>query len=513
MRTPGRSLILALYVFLASCSATRLSKRDNGKIDVVFVQVNDVYEIAPVAGGKEGGMARVATLKKEYLAKNPNTYLLMAGDFLSPSVYNSLQYLGQRIRGKQMVEVMTVAGTNLVTFGNHEFDITENELQERINESQFDWVASNSFHKKNGKVMPFEKKQGNNTAPFPEKYIMTVKDADGTTARIGFIGLTLPFNKADYVSYTDPLQAAKILYAQLKDSCDAVIALTHQAMEDDIILARELPGLAAIIGGHEHDMRFQRVGNVPITKAHANARSAYVVELNINKRKKRNNVSTSLHYLNESVAIDSVTNEYVGKWSKIAADNYATIGFDAKKIVPYTGEPLDGREAQIRSRPTNLTQLIAAAIADAAPHADIAIMNSGSIRVDDILAPPISQYDIIRSLPFGGSIMEVDMKGRLLIKTLEVGRKNVGSGGFLVYHPVTYDMVSGNWLLNGKPIDAAKTYRVAVTDFLFSGKEANLDFLNKNNPDVVKVYEPDATPKSSTSDIRLAIIRYMEKKK
>ena len=113
--------------------------------------------------------------KKEYLKKNPNTFLVMAGDFLSPSVYNSLQYLGQRIRGKQMVEVMTVAGTNLAIFGNHEFDITENELQDRINESQFDWVSSNTFHVQNRKIIPFEKHQGTEVTPFPDKYIMRLK--------------------------------------------------------------------------------------------------------------------------------------------------------------------------------------------------------------------------------------------------------------------------------------------------------------------------------------------------
>ena len=511
MRTNIRFLYLILFITVSSCSTTRVAKRDNGKIDVVFVQVNDVYEIAPVAGGKEGGMARVATVKKEYLRKNPNTFLIMAGDFVSPSVYNSLQYLGQRIRGKQMVEVMTVAGTNLAVFGNHEFDITESELQDRINESQFDWVSSNTFHKKNGKIIPFEKKQGTTVTPFPDKYIMRLKDADGTTATIGFIGLTIPFNKADYVSYTDPLQTAKTIYNQLKDSCDAVIAVTHQAMEDDIKLAQEIPGLAAIIGGHEHDMRYQKVGNVYITKAHANARSVYIIKLNINKKKKKTDVSTSLKYINESVAIDSVTNEYVGKWTKIANDNYASLGFDAKKVVMASGEILDGRESEIRSKQTNFTKLIAEAITDACPQADVAIMNSGSIRVDDFLPPPITQYDIIRALPFGGGIVEADMKGRLLIKTLDIGRKNIGTGGFLIYHPVQYDAANNSWTLNGKPIDPAKTYRVALTDFLFSGKEANLDFLNKDNPDIVKVYDTD--PKSSKSDIRIAVIRYMEKKK
>ncbi|MEJ7675065.1 MAG: metallophosphoesterase [Chitinophagaceae bacterium] len=249
MHKDFRLFSLILFIAISSCSTTRVTNKDDNKIEVVFVQVNDVYEIAPIAGGKEGGMARVATLKKQYIRENPNTFLIMAGDFVSPSVYNSLQYLGKRIRGKQMVEVMTVAGTDLAIFGNHEFDITENELQERINESQFDWVSSNTFHKKDGETSPFVKQQGTHITSIPDKYIMQLRDADGTMVKIGVIGLTLPFNKADYVTYTDPLQTAKTLYNQLKDSCDAVIAITHQVMEDDIILAKEVPGLAAIMGG------------------------------------------------------------------------------------------------------------------------------------------------------------------------------------------------------------------------------------------------------------------------
>ena len=92
-------------IVFASCSSTKkTTSKDDGKIEVTFVQINDVYEIAPLSGGKEGGMARVATLKKKYQQKNPNTFLVMAGDFVSPSVYNSLQYEGKAIRGKQMIE-------------------------------------------------------------------------------------------------------------------------------------------------------------------------------------------------------------------------------------------------------------------------------------------------------------------------------------------------------------------------------------------------------------------------
>ncbi|HYO21946.1 MAG TPA: metallophosphoesterase, partial [Flavisolibacter sp.] len=122
---------------LASCKTAQpgSASKDNQKIDISFLQINDVYEIAPLSGGREGGIARVATLKKNYLQKNPNTYLVIAGDFLSPSIYNSLQYQGKAIRGRQMVGALIMTGLDIAMLGNHEFDIKETELQERINES------------------------------------------------------------------------------------------------------------------------------------------------------------------------------------------------------------------------------------------------------------------------------------------------------------------------------------------------------------------------------------------
>lgn len=496
---------LAMILF-TSCTATRHTTKDDGKIDVSFVQINDVYEIAPLSGGKEGGMARVATLKKKYLQKNPNTFLVIAGDFVSPSVYNSLQYEGKPIRGKQMIEAMNAAGMDFAIFGNHEFDIKENELEDRINESNFQWISSNAFHKTKSGIVPFTHRN----TDLPKTFILNVRDADGTTAKIGFIGLVLPFNKADYVSYTETLFTAKQLYNQLKDSVDAVVAITHQSIQEDEILAREIPGLAAILGGHEHDQRFEKIGNIYITKALANAKSAYIVNLQINKKKHQIKVTPKLEKINETVAIDSTTNAVVQKWQDIAEKNYASLGFDAKKVLISSGEPLDGRETEVRSHPTNLTKLIIASIANAVPAADVVLMNAGSIRVDDVLQPPVTEYDILRSLPFGGGIREVDMKGNLLIKVLEQGKKNIGIGGYLLYNE---NLVNANdqWLLNHTPIDPNKVYHVALTDFLLTGKEANLDYLNPTNADIVKVYNAATSVNDPRSDIRLAVVKYLEK--
>ncbi|MGV8813166.1 MAG: bifunctional metallophosphatase/5'-nucleotidase [Gelidibacter sp.] len=501
-------LYFVVLLFGTSCSVRQktTSIKDDGKIDIVFVQVNDVYEIAPLGGGKEGGIARVASLKKQEKEKNKNTFLVMGGDFVSPSIYNSLKYEGKSIRGKQMVEALNAAEMDFVVFGNHEFDIKEDELQSRIDESEFTWVSSNTFHKKGDIIEPFYKSL---TTPFPETYILNVIDADGTQAKIGIIGLTLPFNKASYVSYTDPIETAKKLYEEIKESVDVVIALTHLDLKDDIKLAQEIPSLGLIMGGHEHDMQFEKVGDVYITKAHANAKTAYVNTLSLNKKNGQVKVFPQLRYLNEEIALDDYTNSVVEKWVQIANDNYNSLGFDAENIVIEKSEPLEGREIIIRSQPTNLTDLVVRGVQAAAPLADVVLVNAGAIRVDDILNAPVTQYDILRAMPFGGEIREVEMTGSLLAQILDVGESNKGIGGYLLRNE-NLNKKDGQWTLGADRIDAIKVYRVAMLGFLLTGMEANLGFLKEDHPEILKVYPIETSSDNPLSDIRLALVYYLK---
>ena len=78
--------ILLFFLLLLSCSS------DDGKISFTLLQLNDVYEISSIQGGKFGGMARVETLHQDLLAENKNTLLVMAVDFLNPSLIGTMKY-------------------------------------------------------------------------------------------------------------------------------------------------------------------------------------------------------------------------------------------------------------------------------------------------------------------------------------------------------------------------------------------------------------------------------------
>jgi len=126
------------------------------------------------------------------------------------------------------------------------------------------------------------------------------------------------------------------------------------------------------------------------------------------------------------------------------------------------------------------------------------------------LHPPFTEYDILRALPFGGAILEADMKGSLLIEVLNAGKKNIGNGGFLQYSSfVSTDAAGNTWTIHNMPIDTSKIYRVAIGEFLLSGKEVNLDFLNSKNPEIIQIYDPPVAANDPRADIRLSIVQYL----
>ena len=168
-------------------------------LTIKLIQVNDVYEISPLSGGKYGGMARVAHVSDSIKRQFPNSYLVMAGDFLNPSLLGTLKVDGQRVKGRQMVEVMNAMDFDLATFGNHEFDIKEKELQQRLNESTFNWVSANVYQKNGESLDVFHTiKQGDSTA-IPRTLFYDLNAADSSKVRIGFFGVTIDSNPKDFV--------------------------------------------------------------------------------------------------------------------------------------------------------------------------------------------------------------------------------------------------------------------------------------------------------------------------
>jgi 5'-nucleotidase len=88
----------------------------------------------------------------------------------------------------------------------------------------------------------------------------------------------------------------------------------------------------------------------------------------------------------------------------------------------------------------------------------------------------------VRIFPFGGTLGLVEIKGELLVKTLEQGERNRGAGGFLQYHRLSRRPGDQAWLIGGRPIEPRRKYKVLFADFLLTGQERGLPYLKVDAP-------------------------------
>src|SRR5947209_20319383 len=77
---------------------------------------------------------------------------------------------------------------------------------------------------------------------------------------------TYPAAKND-LQMEKPIDIAKQLVPDLRKHADLVVAVTHDGIEEDEQMAREVPGIDVIVGGHSHTLlaepRFVPNGTAP----------------------------------------------------------------------------------------------------------------------------------------------------------------------------------------------------------------------------------------------------------
>jgi 5'-nucleotidase len=139
---------------------------------------------------------------------------------------------------------------------------------------------------------------------------------------------------------------------------------------------------------------------------------------------------------------------------------------------------LDARSAVGRNQETNVGDLIADAFR-ASTRADVALMNGGSIRADEIIsAGPLTRRDVLSILPFKNKVVKVEVSGKTLREVLEHGVARSAEDA----EPGRFPQVSGirftfdgrrppgsrivDLSVNGKPLDEKKIYTLAASDYV-----------------------------------------------
>jgi 5'-nucleotidase len=460
IRRGARALSLAVALQLLAALAPALAQTQRAcTVRVTLLQVNDVYRFTPADRGANGGLARVSTLRKRIMKESPNALMLLAGDTISPSV-ESITY-----KGRQMIDAWNQLGLDYSVFGNHEFDFGDEVLLERMKESSFKWLGANVVSARTGET-------------FGATPLFDVRDFGGV--KVGIFGITLPATKttskpgADTV-FDKPCETAnKVIPKMRAAGANAVVALTHLSLAEDKQLARCAPGIDVIIGGHEHTLLQSASNGTPIFKMTADARQLGRIDLNIDPKTGRvESIDWSIIPVTSETPDDPAFAPVFEKYGKLLTELAVPVG--------RTEVPLDARSAVSRNEETNLADFIADAFRKEAG-ADVALVNGGSIRADDVLpAGELTLRDVFSILPFDGDIVKIAVTGDVLRAALEHGVAQTGAAA----EPGRFPQVSGlrftfdaslpagsrikELTIAGKPLDPKKTYTLATTSYVAGG--------------------------------------------
>ncbi len=412
-----------------------------------FLSVNDIYVLDTLRDGT-GGIARVAALRDSLEhAGGDRVPLVLAGDFLSPSL-SSKWY-----NGRQMIDAMNAARFDYATFGNHEFELDRDSLVARIRESRFRWLSSNCFEASG--------------QPFPNVPVWDTVTMGST--RVGLFAITVRLEYRRYVKCVNEDSAAHVAVAALKAAgAQVVVGITHQFLaQDSALLARE-PAIDAILGGHEHEFHLVRQGARLVAKADANSRSAQLVTFTRERGAWRD--TSMLITLGRGRPFDPATARVARAWRDSLIRRLGP-----ERVLARSTQPIDGRDAISRSNEGQLGDIVTDAMRSGM-NTDVAIINSGTLRLDDVIAPgPITNYVIESIFLFADEtrVVTFPLTGARLRELLEHGVSDagLGHGGFLQLSGVSfrYDktrpsgarIVGDIIRVSGAPITAGETLRVA----------------------------------------------------
>lgn len=191
-----------------------------------------------------GGIAERASLIKKIRYEQEYVLLLDAGDVFQGTPWFDVY------GGSVDFELMTKMGYDAMAVGNHEFDRGPDGFAEAAKNAGFPILAAN-YLARDTPMNPFLQDQ-------------IVKEFDGY--RVGIFGLGIKLNgvvdrslSGDVRSF-DPVRTAERSVNSLRDfyNCDYIICLSHLGYGqelggiDDEMLAKTVPGIHLIIGGHTH---------------------------------------------------------------------------------------------------------------------------------------------------------------------------------------------------------------------------------------------------------------------
>ena len=198
------------------------------------------FERLARAYGKMGGFAHIATLVKRLKASRPGALLLDGGD----TWHGSATALWTK--GQDMVDAQKLLGVDVMT-GHWEFTYGQDRVKQVVDndfKGRIDFLAQNV-----------------STADFGDPVFppYVIREVNGVS--VGIIGQAFPYTPIANPRYFVPDWTFGIKEEELQKHVDAVrakgarvvVLLSHNGFDVDLKLKERVNGIDAILGGHTHD--------------------------------------------------------------------------------------------------------------------------------------------------------------------------------------------------------------------------------------------------------------------
>jgi 5'-nucleotidase/UDP-sugar diphosphatase len=422
---------------------------------------------------KEGevGLAARATLIQQLRAEiereGGHSLLIDAGDINTGIPQSDMQDAEPDFKG------MGLLGYDVMALGNHEFDNPVETIMQQREWAGFPFISANIYVEKTGKRL------------FPSHIDKTLDDL-----KVTIFGLTTsdtpqktnPINTKG-LKFVPQVEEAKKLVPTLRPNTDVLIALTHIGhypdeshgadAPGDVTLARQVPGIDVIVGGHTQKPLFEpdiQNGTV-IVQAFEWGKYVGKVDLEVLDGKvkliKAQLIPVNLKTSETKILPDPEVLEFLRPF-KEKGDGELSVQLATSETV------FDGTRDAIRFRETNLGNLVSAAY-KARFKADLGITNSGGMR-DSIYSGIVTYESILTVLPFGGEVVTFEATGVELKTYLEhlVFTLTPGSGSFPQMSGLTATADHQSKTLkaikiNGEELEAARIYKIAIPEFVANG--------------------------------------------
>jgi 5'-nucleotidase/UDP-sugar diphosphatase len=443
--------------------------------ELVLLHTNDHHGTV-LANNRRGGLAEQAAYIKAVKALNPQVLLLDAGDI------NTGSALSNMFDAEPDILSYNLMGYDAAIFGNHEFDGSAEKLQKQIGQADFPFVCSN-IKTPDGRYL--------GDTPY------LVKKYDGFT--VGIFGITtlrtlIIASPGKDLVFINEIDAAREMVDILRnrEKVDVVIGVTHigdiKEAPDHITspeLAEVVPGIDIIVDGHSHSFMEapKKAGGVYIVSA--NEWGKYVGH---GKLTVQNGRLTDFSWKPIPIGPDPEV-------SGLLAPYIEKANAGLREVVGETAAPFVFGNRLTRYQETALGNLIC----DANvwyfrtvynQEIDFAFHNGGNMRAE-LPAGPITQEQILTTLPFENYLYVVSLKGQDIIDLFNfIATIPQGAGGFPqvskeVRYTVDYSEGAGKLLdltIGGAPVDPGRIYRFSTNDYLLGGGDGYTVLTRSQDP-------------------------------